>query len=486
MIIFSSAYILSEQAAGRPLTHPRIGWQTYTRGLAASAASASSTATDSAADAPLRPDTYEYWQPTTMPAIWAVDLGAAYDVDYIGIAGHTIGSTGGSVEAFYSTDTVDWFSFTDTGSFLSSTGEQWTINGTARVAFDSSHTTGYLILDGTSGNYASTPHSAAIGITGNIALKGRHTPTSNTPAADMALQAKYVTTGNQRSYMAMLTTAGKLRLFYSLTGSTGIQADSTVAVGFTDGTTWSYKIERNATTGEIIFYTSTDGVTFTQLGTTVIGTAGALFNATSAPLEIGSYNNGTLSPFAGKIYYAEVRNLVSGIIVAKFDPLNDSSFATAPGDDSPIMILNDPIFARYWRTRITGTIAPQIAVVHIGEVLAMERAIYGGVSPPTLSRDTVLKNSLSRGGRFLGQNFRRNGVKSNVSFNNLTPSFVRDEFDLFVRSARRFPYFFAWRPLTYPREIAYAWTADDIVPSNMGKSNVMQVGWPLRGIGLGD
>lgn len=272
MILFPDAYVLSEAAAGRPLNNSRIGWHTYTRGLSLAAATASSSEVFGPADAPLRPDTFEFWQPQTMPATWTVDLGTAYDVDYVGIAGHTIGSSGASVEVSHSTDGLNWTSFA----------------------------------------------------------------------------------------------------------------------------------------------------------------------------------------------------------------------AIAPGDNLPLMFVDDVVFARYWRITVSGSAAPQIAVIYVGKVLAMERAIYGGVAPPNLSRDTVLKNAMSRGGRFLGQNYRRNGVKGNVSFTNLTPGFIRDEFDLFVKSARRFPYFFAWRPLTYPREITYAWTDKDFAPSNKGTGRLMEVGWSLRGIGFGD
>ena len=184
----------------------------------------------------------------------------------------------------------------------------------------------YLSLPGTAGNYASTPDSAANSVTGDITLKGSVSPDDNTPATNNTLIGKWVDTGNQRSHLLWLQTGGTLRLHYSRDGIETLFATSTAATGFADGTAWWYKITRNATTGDIIFYTSTDGVTFTQLGTTVAGTAGALFNST-ASLLVGAYGgSGASAPFTGKVYYAEVQNGIDGTVVAKFDP-NDATAA---------------------------------------------------------------------------------------------------------------------------------------------------------------
>src|SRR5690606_36621446 len=122
-----------------------------------------------------------------------------------------------------------------------------------------------------------------------------------------------------------------------------------------------------------------------------------------------------------------------------------------PGDDAPLLFLNGPVFARNVRITITGDDGspdgispPQVAVIYIGKILAMQRMIYGGHSPIPLQRDTTLQHALIRGGRFLGQAFRRKGVVGGASFQNLTPSWLRENFDPFILSARRFPFFFAW------------------------------------------
>lgn len=271
MIVFKSPFVLSAAAAGIPLKHARIGWHTYIRDRAAIDVTVSSEATGAPKDAPLRPDTFEFWQPTALPATWKVDLGSPRDVDYVGIAGHTFGTDRCAVEV----------------------------------------------------------------------------------------------------------------------------------------------------------KTSTENAAFTT--------------------------------FSGPVL---------------------------PADNAPLLFLDTSRVARWVQLSITGaSIMPRIAVVYAGVVLPMQRSIYGGHAPLPLSRETVLFQSLSRGGQFLGQNFRRHGVKGSASFRHLTAEWYRLNFDPFVKAARKFPYFFAWRPETHPKEIAYVWTGEDIAPQNQGIRDFMSVAWNMSGIG---
>lgn len=267
-VVVSEDLVLSPPPEMVPLKNPRIGWQTWTEGLGVSAVDVSS---GDLGDAPLRPDTFEWWRPGTMPATWRVDLGEPRAVDYVAIAGHTLGSEATSVQVEYSNDDSDWTAF---------------------------------------------------------------------------------------------------------------------------------------------------GPDF------------------------------------------------------------------IPAGDAAIMILAPEVTARYWRLSISGGSTPRIAVVYVGLVLAMPHPIYGGHSPAVLSRDTSVRPSTSEGGQFLGQRIIRRGYHGSAEFRHLPPSWYRDEFDPFVRSMRRRPYFFAWRPATYPTEIIYAKTDDDIQPQNMGLGpGWMQVSWSMIGLG---
>ncbi len=273
MILFSQPLVLSALAAGRPLTNARICWQSHVRDrdLTAAAVTVSSEADEGPRDAPLRDETAEYWLPTALPATWTLDLGAGLDLDYVGVAGHTIGSEACSLKVETSTDNINW------------------------TLFDVEH---------------------------------------------------------------------------------------------------------------------------------------------------------------------------------------------APADDTPILFLEDSRTARYIRLTLQGLGEPaRIAVIRPGVALAMPVPVDGPYTPINLARESELKAQFTRGGQFLGQSVRRHGVKGDAKFKLLDAAFVRSEFDLFAKSARQYPYFFAWNPQDFPLEIGYCWSDKDIKPKYMGMGDLMEVSWQMAGVG---
>ena len=182
-----------------------------------------------------------------------------------------------------------------------------------------------------------------------------------------------------------------------------------------------------------------------------------------------------------------------GATLAAHHSPDDSAWAQfgsdiAPVNNAPILILDASVTRRYWRITLTGAAdVPVIAVVYIGQVLEMPRGLNGGHRPGPLSRDTSIFGCISEGGNMLGRTIRSQGVTGSASFRSLKQGFYRDTFDLFVKSARKHPYFFAWSPLNEPDEIIFAATDEDIIPNRIGPGKgLMSVGWEMRGEGHGD
>lgn len=72
------------EAQTGPLKNPRLFYQTHTRDLLTANVVASTEAADGPKDAPLRPETYDYWKPTAAPgATWRLDMGSAKEFDYV-------------------------------------------------------------------------------------------------------------------------------------------------------------------------------------------------------------------------------------------------------------------------------------------------------------------------------------------------------------------------------------------------------------------
>lgn len=157
-----------------------------------------------------------------------------------------------------------------------------------------------------------------------------------------------------------------------------------------------------------------------------------------------------------------------------------------PSRNTPIIVLFDETPVR--RVRVSGAGgSPRIAVIYAGLVLAMQRMIYGGVTPVTMARVTTKNGRISVGGQLLGQDILRNGVEFSLSWKHLAPAWYRSAFEPFVLQARTRPFFIAWRPASYPQETAYVWATDDIQGSNMGTGpGYMQVSVKMKGVGSGD
>lgn len=151
------------------------------------------------------------------------------------------------------------------------------------------------------------------------------------------------------------------------------------------------------------------------------------------------------------------------------------------GQDGAIMALFTLDTARYWRVVLNGSNVEVIAF-KIGESLALQRGIYGGHSPITLSPVTAERPNLSETGQWLGVTQERKGLQGSFAWTNLTSSWYRAYFDPFVQdNPRANPFFIAWRPSEFPQDVAYCWAKGSITPSNTGTLDFMSVSMNVEG-----
>jgi hypothetical protein len=155
-----------------------------------------------------------------------------------------------------------------------------------------------------------------------------------------------------------------------------------------------------------------------------------------------------------------------------------------PADDAPIVLLDDPIVARYIKLTITGAgDAPLLQVLYAGVALAMPFRVTGGFAPVNLQRRTEKYSAFTRGGQFLGQSVKRFGVEGSVRFVHLDQDWVRSDFDPFVIAAQTLPYFFTWNAEEFSEEVVFVWSEEDIRVMYMDQLPVMEVTIPMEGIG---
>ena len=125
---------------------------------------------------------------------------------------------------------------------------------------------------------------------------------------------------------------------------------------------------------------------------------------------------------------------------------------------------------------------PIIGVVYIGEATILERRIYVGHTPIVYGRQVETVGGFSENGQYLGELIRRESRSTQLTMQNLTPRFYRDELDPFLAQRPRRPAFFAWRPESYPTEVGYVWLTGSPQPQNQRPNGMMEISLNMDGI----
>ena len=174
-----------------------------------------------------------------------------------------------------------------------------------------------LLLDGLTGDYVSAPSVSSLNIGGNLDIQVETSLVNWIPSNTQCLVSKANTTGNQYSYSFNVLSNGRLQLLTSTNGLTYLASTSTVNPGFAaNSTNWVRATLRlnNGTSGNTTtFYTSVDGVNWTQLGFPIINPGITSIYASTAELEIGSTQLGTINLLTGSLNRVKIYSGIAGI-----------------------------------------------------------------------------------------------------------------------------------------------------------------------------
>lgn len=155
----------------------------------------------------------------------------------------------------------------------------------------------------------------------------------------------------------------------------------------------------------------------------------------------------------------EIEGFISGVWTSLAGPV-------IPADDQALLFRFPLQAMTAIRIKLpAGTAAARIAVVHVGKLLIMQRRIYAGHTPLAHARKSEFAGGVSEAGKFIGLVQLRAWRSSTASFRQLTPDWVRTNLIPFASKGRGTPFFFAWRPYSYPFEVGYAWLTDDPMPT---------------------
>lgn len=169
----------------------------------------------------------------------------------------------------------------------------------------------YLYLPGSANNYASVPDSVALSITGDIDIRVKAALEDWTPGGLQCILGKATGAGN-RSFLLWLDSAqaGKLTFTWYEAGDTPRAVTSSAAPTVADGSALWVRVTLDVNNGSgghtVTFYTSSDGTTWAQLGTTQ--SAGAFTTSiadSTSSLDIGN-NTAATGYLTGKVYRVQL------------------------------------------------------------------------------------------------------------------------------------------------------------------------------------
>lgn len=130
-----------------------------------------------------------------------------------------------------------------------------------------------------------------------------------------------------------------------------------------------------------------------------------------------------------------------------------------------------------------GSDEPQAAVVYCGKLLVSEQRLYQGHTPLPHARKVQVVNNMSESGKYLGSHVLGAWRATTIELKHLTPEWVRDYLDEFLEFAsERNPFFFVWRPQTYPRECGYCWLTDDPMPKPESPTSLVSIELQVSGV----
>lgn len=143
---------------------------------------------------------------------------------------------------------------------------------------------------------------------------------------EQVLASKYVNSGNQRSWAFDVNGSGYPHLYWSEDGATYNTAVATASPGLTDGQFYWLKVSLDIDNGsglyEVRFYYSTDGVTYTQIGSTVTGASTTSIYDSTADYQLGARSGTSVTSAAVGV----IRNVyvLDGFGAGPAEPTEDS------------------------------------------------------------------------------------------------------------------------------------------------------------------
>ena len=169
-------------------------------------------------------------------------------------------------------------------------------------------------------------------------------------------------------------------------------------------------------------------------------------------------------------------------IRVQFNGITNLDWKQVPDDQSILALLNAGEPAEVTLDIRNNPDPPKIAVLYVGLSMPIQRNIYVGHTPITYGTRLEKIGGISESGQYLGELITRETRRSQISFQNLTPDWYRENMADYLKQRPRPPFFWAWRPQKYPDEVGFVWVRGNPEPSNQRANGMMSVDLDIEGI----
>lgn len=207
----------------------------------------------------------------------------------------------------------------------------------------------HLLLTGLVGSRARTPHNAALDVPGDLSFAMELLSPVQVPPSGgtYELAGKWVTTGNQRSWVLAIGSGGNLVLFWSADGTAVLSKSTSIPLPCPEAgpyTIGGWFDVSNAGNNILTWYVTRGtlgdlraDLTGSVFGDPDVDTGTTSLFASTAPLDVGDIEGvGNFSPYPGRVNRFQVRSgdLSTGTVVADLDCTTLTPGATGTTDSA--------------------------------------------------------------------------------------------------------------------------------------------------------
>lgn len=154
------------------------------------------------------------------------------------------------------------------------------------------------------------------------------------------------------------------------------------------------------------------------------------------------------------------------------------------GDDAPAMFLHQAGFFVGKRFKLQpDAVEPQAAVVYVGTSLRLTRGIQVGHTPVKYGRSRQLTEGSASNGDYLGKIILSQQLNTTIVLKDLAADWYRSNLQPFIDVCRE-PFFFAWAPYDYPKEIGFGPASGDPIPVIGQRTGTIDISIPMRAVAL--